>query len=652
MSNSFKTNIKVKIRKEEFKLNNLADFGYSTMNSNTFDIKNYLKLYEKFKSPKNKNKKSFNIFINSASKYSTFDTKFKPAVYQSEGIVTSTNYKTSSMDKNFGKGLIDKKNLNIMTSTYIGNNKNKINDISFYKYPYAKSTNTFIYNRNKLGQYSPTQTDEGFNVFKAVKEIKKSFQFPQINNKTQNRINQKKIIYPKNFENLPIAYKDKYLSSVFDSANVLNNYNSRKELELDIDSDIKAFPIKTKKVAVKNVLIDLINNESVKLTEKEKVLKAKNEKNQKLLLTEIKEFDEFTEKQKQYCKNLEVFHENLQKQNDTLIQELVNYKVNKKNYTDETQKILEQIESLRNYALFVHQVLEKDTSRYEKNIFPDYQEEKLDEYDKNIEKIKQNVLKNYQIFWDKQYKDQLKNELKFLNETESLFFKFNEIEGNIMRLLDLLFDINTEIKNDKKRNKEILSYLFERFESSNEEHEIIKEKLEIETNNMNNLTKKENELNSEYIALIRELFLTILKVFGRFDKKKLNYNALSKEKIDKDNVDVYLKEGERILREMEDSLNSSLLEIKSFKEKDGDFFNKFMYTMKKKIKEEQILHFKKNKMNFIFGINNQIINKANKVPFIARKTASPYHSPKKKEKKVINYDLIKRLEDEELIKYQ
>ena len=45
-------------------------------------------------------------------------------------------------------------------------------------------------------------------------------------------------------------------------------------------------------------------------------------------------------------------------------------------------------------------------------------------------------------------------------------------------------------------------------------------------------------------------------------------------------------------------------------------------------------------MHLIFKI--KMINKANKVPFILRQTAVPYHSPKKKEKKVINYDLIKK----------
>ena len=656
MNNSLKsnTNIKTKLRKEELKINNLVNFGNSTMNSNSFDIKNYLNIYEKLKPQKTKNKKLYKI-LNSVSKFSTFDTKFKPANYPSEGIVTSTNYKTSSLDKNFGKGINMKKNINIMTSTYIGNNNHQVKDLSFYKFPYTKSSNNFIYNRNKIEKkYSPTQTNnESFNVFKVVKEIKKSLQFPKIvNNNSKNKKFQMRNVYPKNIESLPIAYKDKYISSVFDSTNVLNNYNSRKELQLDIDNNLREFPIKTKRVAIKNVLIDLLNDETVKLTEKEKILKAKNEKNQKILITELKEFDEFTEQQKQQCKNLEIYHENLQRQNELLIKELVNFRVNKKNYTDETQKILEQIESLRNNALFVHKALEKDSTRYEKSIFPNYQEEKIDEYEKNIEKIKNEVLNNYQIFWDKQYKDQLKNELKFLNNIDSMSYKFQEIEGNIMRLLEELSDIQEETEAEEKKDNETLKYLRERFANTNEEYETIEEKFKIEQNYMNNLAQKENELNSEYIVLIKELFLSILEVFGRFDKKKLNYNAILKEKIDKDNIEIYLKEGERILRNMEDFLNSKLIEIRGFKENDSKFFNQFMIGMKKRMKEEQIIQFKKNKMNRIMGINNEIINKANKVPFILRKTAVPYHSPKKKEKKVINYDLIKKIEDEELIKYQ
>ena len=654
MNNPIKTKIIKKIKKEENKINNLENLGNTMISSEKFDIKNYLSLYEKYNPKKSRSK--FNIY-NSMTQFSTFNKKFKPVNIITEGNATSTNYKTASMDKNFSKNNKINEDINIMTSTYNSNQKNEIKDLSFYKFPSTKSTSNFVNNRNKFNnnKYSPSQTNENesFNVFKAVKEIKKSCKFPKIINNKLN-INSKipiKNAYPISTKNTHIVYKDKYLSSILDSKNVINNYNYRKELELETDNDIKLFPIKTKTVALKNVLIDLMNNETAKLSEKENDLKVKNEQNEKVLLTELKEFNDFTEKQKQYCKNLEVFHENLVRQNEQLISQLVKFKINKKNYADETQKTLEQIESLRNYALFVHKALEKDCTRYENSIFPNYQDEKLGEYDKIIEQIKSNVIDKYKIFWDKQYKEELKDELKFLNNTDSMFFRFNEIEGNIMRLLDEQFNIQKEMEREEKRGNEILKYLQARYDNTYEEYKSYEDKLIIEKNLFKGLTEKENELNIEYTQFIKDLFLNIVDVFGRFDKRKFDTHLLMKEKITKDNVDVFLREGERILRDMEEFLNSKLLAIDSYKINDSKFFNKFMNNMKKKMKEEQMILFKKNKMENLIGKNNKIINKANKVPFILRKTEAPYHSPKKKEKKVINYDLIKKLEDDELLKY-
>ena len=655
MKNPIKTKIIKGVNKEENKKNNLVNLGNTMMNSNNFDIKNYLNLYEKFQTKKSR--KQLNIH-NSMTQFSTFNTHFKPGNIITEGNVTSTNYKTSSMDKEFVKKRKND-NLNIMTSTFIEKRNNKINDSSYFKFPSTKSSTNFVNNRNKINKkFKPNQTNndnESFNVFKAVKEIKKSFQFPKIFNNNSKKIQiHERNIYPINDINnkdISLAFKDKYISSVLDSKKVLNNYNNRKQFELDIDNDIRAFPIKTKTVALKNILIDLINNETVKLSEKEKNLKIKNEKNEKILLTEIKQFDDFTEKQKQYCKNLELYHENLVTQNEHLISELVKYKINKKNYADETQKILEQIESLRNYALFVHKALEKDYTRYEKSIFPNYQDEKLGEYDKIIEEIKSNVIENYKIFWDKQYKEELKEELKFLNNIDLMSFKFKEIEGNIMRNLDVQFNMKKEKEREDKRYNEILNYLKERYDNTMEEYKSYEDKLIIEQNLYKGLTQKENELNIEFTQFIKELYYTIVDVFGRFDKNKFETFVLMKEKITKDNVDIYLKEGQRILGDMEEFLNSKLFDIDSYRTNDSKFFNKFMNNLKKKLKEEQMILFKRNKAENLVGKNTKIINKANKVPFILRKTEAPYHSPKKKEKKVINYDLIKRIEDAELLKY-
>ena len=643
----------IKLKKEEDKLNHLINLGNKMVISKNFNIKNYLNFFEQLKAPKIK--KPFNL-LNSIT---TFNSKSNLINYNTEGYIFSTNYKTSSVDKYFNKGkatfhnnINNLKKVNIMTSTFNESNNNK--DLSFYNIPYTNSSSNFIINSKFKTNYSPIKSDENFNVFKAVKEIKKSLQFPKINNTFNSKKKNIKTrnYYPKKSKNIPIAYKDKYLNTVLESTEVINNYNLRKELEFETDNDLTSFPKKTKDVSLKNVLIKLINHETVKLSEKEDDLKTKNEKNQKLLITEIKEFNDFTEKQKQFCKNLEVLHENLIKQNEYLNKEFINYKINNKSLTDETQKILEQIESLRNYALFVHQALEKDYSLYEKSIFPDYQNEKIDEYEKNIEKVKNFVLNNYRLFYDKQYKEQLKRELKFLNNIELLFFKFSQIEGDIMRLIEEQYNINAEIKAERKKDKENIKYLKERYDTALIEYNINDEKLQIEKNFMTGLNEKENELNSEYLELIAELFYSIADNFGRFNKNSFNTKYLMKEKISRDNIDTYLKEGKRILRETEEALNNVLLSIKSYQENDTKFFNKFMDNTKKKLKDEQIAMFKRKKMVNLIGKNNQIINKANKVPFIKRKTASPYHSPKKKEKNVINYDLIKKLEDEELIKFQ
>jgi hypothetical protein len=65
MNNSTKTKIRKKFQDEDNKMSNLISLGNSMMNQKSFDIKNYLNLYEQIKP---KNKKAINIY-NSMSQY-------------------------------------------------------------------------------------------------------------------------------------------------------------------------------------------------------------------------------------------------------------------------------------------------------------------------------------------------------------------------------------------------------------------------------------------------------------------------------------------------------------------------------------------------------------------------------------------------------
>ena len=645
--------------KLEDPIKTLFHLGGTMILDKGFDIRNYLNVIES--TQKYRNSKKLNI-LNSTSQFTTFNSNVKPGNNMYNAYLTTTFNNIPTTDKKFKKSgasfstdLTKKKYLNTENNTNF-DYQNYLTNSNSNNFLSTKNTSHLLYNRkNNLKKLSPTtQSNENFNIFKAIKEIKKSSQKNNIINikKSQNKkLFITKIPNIKNKERPPIAFSNDYIDTIFDSRKLINNFNFRKGLELEPPDDLNTFSSKKNEISVKNALIVLLNNESKKLSLKEKDFKSRNEKNKNIIETNFKDFEEFTDEHKQVCKNIENCFDKLKKENNNLLNELIIYRSLKKSYMDEIQKLLEQIENLRVYALFVHHSLEKDISRYEKNIFPDYRNEKLEDYDARIEKVRNFVIKNYSIFWDNKYREEVKEELQFLQEPDLMINQFNEIEGNIMRLLDFKDNLCKEMQDDEKTHKMILDDLEKRYHQAEKEYKINEQNLNIEKNHINSLVRKETDYNSEFIGLIGDLFLNIVEIIGQNDKQKMNYKSILKGKIDKNNIDICIKEGERLLREKEDLLNNALLKIKSYQEKDGRFFNQVMDETKQKNKMQKHLMYKKNKMDKQFETEAKVIDKTNKLKLISRKTEAPYHSPQKKIKKVINYSLIKRLEDEELLKY-
>ena len=207
------------------------------------------------------------------------------------------------------------------------------------------------------------------------------------------------------------------------------------------------------------------------------------------------------------------------------------------------------------------------------------------------------------------------------------------------------------MEEDAKNHKIILEDLESRLDEVEKEYKMYEKNIKMETSQISSLKRKETDYNSEYISLIGNLFLNIVEVFGKNDKLRFNYKSLLNGKIDKDNIDICLREGERLLREKEDLLNNTLLAIKSYQQNDKRFFTQVMDISKQKNKLQKHLLHKKNNLDQQIENEAKVNNKNNKIVLISRKTEPPYHSPQKKVKNVINYDLIKRLEDEELLKY-
>ena len=630
-----------------------------------FDVKNYLNSIEK----KIKDRKKYNK-LNITKTTSHFTSFNKSENIKYKPYITNTFANTPSLTKNFKKSGLsfstDSTKKNFLNTSlnenikYKNNNKYTTVNNSYYNFPTTKNSTQL--NRNYNTKYSSTESNQNFNLYKTIREIKMSSThfFPKIIPKKNpsrkkilinNILNDNKNV--EKTERAPLVYHQDYADVVFDSKKVVNDYNLRRGLEMDPSDDLDSFPRRKNEVSIKNILINLLNSESKKLGIKEKGLITKHKKNENLLNNNLKKFEEFKEEYKKLYKKLEKSFDQLQKENNLLIDEYIVYYTINRHYTDEIQKILEQTENLRTYAFFVHDVLEKDTSRYADDIFPDYRTEKLNEYEKRMEKIRNFVIKNYSIFYDPKYKQELKNELKFLEDPDFLFQKFDGLDRNIKRLLELRNSIIKETINNENEHKIILDELKSKYEKEEKIYKDFLSKINIEKSLINSYVKKENENNDDILKLIGVLLTNIVEVFCEKEKNNLKYQPILNNKIGKDNANIYIIEGERILREQETLLNETLKSIKSYKENDARFFDIVMDEAKTKNKLEKQIQFQKNKNAKFDEIESEVINKANKLNFIARrKVAIPYRSPKKKEKKVIDYDLIRRLEDEELLKYK
>ena len=342
--------------------------GIMTLDKN-FDIKNFLNSFEE--GFNNKPKK--NNILNATSQY-TNSKVYQRNNTRHNGYLTTFN-NISTIKKNlkktsgsFSTGLTKQNHLNTTNSIYMdykhNNNKN-----TNYNFLSTINTSKPLHNRkNIFRKYKSNYSNENFNVYKTIKEIKESTLFPNITHIKKSPTKQLFITSSNESRKSPISYCKEHIDIVSDSIKVIDDFNFRRELNLNTPEKFLTFSSKRKEISFRNFLIDLLYNESKKISTKEKMLKTKNDEDKIAIDKNIKEFEDYADKIKQICKSIENCYDRLQKGNNALLKELMIYESIHKSYEDEIERNLEQIEKLRKYALFVHQSLGKDISRYVKII--------------------------------------------------------------------------------------------------------------------------------------------------------------------------------------------------------------------------------------------------------------------------------------------
>ena len=647
-------------RNNNFQNNNIFNTGGGRIIDKDFDLRYYLeKAQGKMKSER-KNKKTNSTRFPSFSYYSYLKNRNKelsPILSNFGNFSITSSFNKNTTDKNnYPPYLNTNYNTNNISTKYSNNafitNKYSINNNSldtFFKT--NKNTNRSKPNKKLKSLYltennNGSKSNEFFNIYKAVKEIKSSL---REKNKTINNDISVNQAYTQRLKPI-LAFDNNYLDVVFESNNLINKYNNRKDVELEKPQSLNNFLNSNQEIAVKNVMFNLIHNESEKLYNLTNKTNNKIQENKSILENNEKDFEDYTILQKVSCRNIEYNLIKLQDQNNKLLNKQRMTRGNYKLYLDEIIKLLFQIDDLRTYAIFVTEVFGKDSSKFEQEILPEYNSK-----NRKYEQIAEEVIENYSF-----YLINVNNkEEEFLNDADHLYNKYNEIELGIIRLLEEKEDNTKSLINYKKENKKALEELNKKYNNLLREYEIRKNNLEKELEKINYINNREKMANEgkEYENLIEEMYLCIEKTFSKnfsnkTKKNEKNEKKEKKEKKEKYDINYLLQESHKTLSEKEDLINNLLAQIDNYSKNDTKFYDQVIDKIKLEDKETKFLEFKKKHSEGMRPLKLEKNKRMEKIMFITGKYDPPFHKNTKKVKTTIDDKLIKRLENEELLSYE
>ena len=688
--------------------NKLKLLGEVMISDKKFDIKRYLDTAEnhfKYRIRKKKNLKPiFNLSTDYLNyKYSKPNAQIINSYINSKNknnntnisIKSNTKFCNCSFNQKKKKNIIltnvDTKKLNLnkdplrynKTNDTLTNNNNNNKNIMDYLYSYEHSKSIYnkkmlnrryknMFNTSKKNEKRTRNTEENnngnvdcdVNYDDDDEEDKKLFKIEKVVKEIRKNKN-KSFDFNKYKETMKNYYEKKNASIALDSDLVLYNYKTKHRRLKERDIPLETFITENKEISINNLIIKLMHKESDKLIKKEKILIKDLKSNRLDLESGEKKFEEYTDIQKIECKKIEKTLTELQKINRNLMEEEKKFKLGVKIKEYEIYKILVNMNVYRFYAKFANQILDGDATRFQNPIISTEAE-----FDKiNFEPIIKEVLDNY---WSmKKYdpkKDKndsnkaikyYKEEGYFLYDPELVYHKYNEMEGNILRLLKSKEKLLLKIKTRKEQNDEALSYLIVRCNILQQEY--------------NELYKKYKEENSKYINciknsgsthidvnileknnLIKELYMSVINEFEPTLQKISKMNNREFKKVDRKDLSLFdeiIKYGQYVLENIEMNLNCFLLKMKSDEEKNKKIFDKVIYGIKTDYKLLRQSLFFENKIKKEVEQRKKIVEKNKRINMSHKKSEPPYYTQRIYHKEEIDVESVKKEEDKELMRY-
>ena len=532
---------------------------------------------------------------------------------------------------NFGKNLLLKA---------INNNNSNLNKNNSSKL-YTKTDN----NSSSLDLKKINNNKDKFVFLHEIKKIKKKVDLSH----------KKKSI--KNIMDNQVPYDEKNINVAMKPIKILNNFQDFKESEVINKNNNNLFLFLTEKMKIsrKNVLIKLLLDQ--------KDTYDKTISSHQKMLTEIKKnidtdqnnFETLVKSQKQSSKILEDLLEQLLIRKKNLLIEHFHLQFDLRTRKDERMKMLEHINDYRIIAKFVTKALGGSGKLFEFRLTT-YGKNNNNYIDNDItsEKETQRVLFRFNFLLNPKrnssYVNQddidIFNEITSLNHSNLLFHQLWKKEDSVLNNLKkneiiekelIILEESEEKKLENMKNKiEILEkelkYNEEIFEAANKEYESLYNKITFN--------------NSDFEGIITDLYNFVFEENIKKTKKKYYIK-------DDDYIDVhdYISDLQKELIKKERMMNNLNFELDKIEKEDKQLFDKVVNSVKS---ENKMIHVNNIKRIQEFGdINKFKLLKIPKDNIILKykRTEPPYYKAKKEKKIKIEPELIRHIENEELLTY-
>ena len=611
-SNSFRNKIE--------DTNSILKLSGSRILSNSLDNKKYLNSPQKaLEIMKSINNNRDNQLLTISNEHLSSYKKLPTYIKNTKDIIRKDNNQYKS-EKNMLFKAINNKN-----SDFNKDNHSKL---------YLKTDN------NSLDTEKRNNKSEKFALLHEIKKIKKNADLTHRDRSIKNIMNNK------------IAFDEKNSQIALNPIKLLNNYQDYKENEVpDKNNNMFSFLTEKAKISRKNVLIKLLHDQKYNY---DKAINA----HQKMLTefkknidSDEKDFQNMIYEQKMNSRKIEELLEELLMRKRNLIIEHYYLKSEIRIKQDERQKILERINEYRILAKFLTKALGGKAKLFEFKLTTI--EDNSNDMERIYEKEAQIVIQRFGFFLNYDpnvcYVNQddidIFNEITSLNYSDLLFHQLWKKEDSILNNLKRKEILEKEIVYFQENEDNKISYLKDRIKILEKELKYNEEIYSIENNEYENLYKKRFEKNLDFEELISDLYDFV------FNKKNNFSNINSKKNIPVD-TENNISSLQKTVIKKEDVINKLISGLEKFENEDKPLFDRVVNGVKNFNKlmnvnnTKKIIEFGEQKKLKVLKIPQQ------KIILKYRRSEPPYYKAKKEKKVKVDPELIKQLEDEELLTYE